>query len=121
MQNLNKYIVEKLKLNKDTKLDYKPTMDGILEVIDNFLKKELELNKKYYYVNRLSDNHRQIQFSTGAYKNKEKTDYIAKSIEDLLQELSIKYNIKIHYYNTSSIINIFITDKLIDDTYDETY
>jgi hypothetical protein len=89
-------------------------MDEIVNLIDKFLSKELELKKKYYFLNRIDKNHRQIQWSSGAYKRE--CDKIESKIKEFLQTLSLDFDIECNKYDVASIINIYIKDKSIDDT-----
>jgi len=119
MKELNEYIIEKLKINSKT--EFTPatvgSIDDILEIMDDILEKDFRLNPKYYYLNRVDTNHRQIQWTSAVYKEKAKE--IATMMEEFLKKLSLEFKVDVNKYSTASIVDIFITDKSIDDTYEK--
>ena len=111
MININNYISEKLHLSKDTgKIK---SVQDIYKKLDSFLYDELKADYHYFQLNRISDNHRKIQFSGTKTKGQE----YGNKIKEYIKNYKFKYEIEDHVNDYMYILNIIVTDESIDDTY----
>ncbi len=87
MIKINEYIIEKLRINKDTeKLIVNDDLKKWIEPIKNFVKNNITLDKKYYNINCVREDFpngplNMIQFSTGVLTTH------SKELEELPEKL----------------------------------
>ena len=106
MLNLNEYIIEKLRINKDTEnLIVNDDLEKWIKPIKNFVKDNITLNEKYYNISCVRENFPhgpldKIQFSTGVITTH------SKELEELTGKLR-------NFFDDKNIKNEII-DNMID-------
>lgn len=120
MKKITEFIQEKLHISNYKKcLSYK----DLISKIEDYLKEEIHNIKiDYIDINVVNDKYRNpdkgewLQLSSGVYKKEANINAINYKIEELLKSLNIKFESKILIGETFSLINIYIKDKIINDT-----
>ena len=97
MKNLNNYIVEKLRINKNTQnLIIDDELEEWIEPIKSFIKDNITLDEKYYNINCVKEDWpngplNKIQFSTGVVATHSKElEELAEKIRNFLNDKKIK-------------------------------
>jgi len=100
MKNLNNYIVEKLRINKDTEiLIIDDELKEWIEPIKDFVKDNITLDEKYYEINCIKEDWpngplNKIQFSTGVVTlHRKELEELPEKLRKFLDDKHIKNEI----------------------------
>ena len=116
MKNLNVYIIEKFRINKDTEtLILDDELEKWIKPIKDFIKDNITLDEKYYNINCVKEDWpngplNKIQFSTGVTTtHSEELEELPEKIRKFLDDNNIKNEITSNMMNSpikSFLINI---------------
>ncbi len=100
MKNINLYIIEKLRINKDTgNLILNNELEKWIKPIKNFVKDNITLDEKYYNINCVREDFpygplNKIQFSSGVITtHKKELEELPEKLRKFLDDNNIKNEI----------------------------